>query len=216
MTWLLNTVFGMENLRDQTVDNFLFMEEDYVVAPTVYSTVIKGLNAIDQFESETNGGFFGVGLEGKKVVDYFYVAPFTSGPMTMSRQVFAKLQTTAEDYCTVDDYNWDWSLVQTAYAGHLPHTMLVSGRPQVRHIGATGGMHSSQLTVKERRQALRSGEFDTAFEAREVYSCGPINPLKPKRQFGGWGHPADVLHCIDLFSNHSTLLQNQKFIDGHL
>jgi hypothetical protein len=45
------------------VNDFMFLEEDYVVAPTVYLTVLNGLNAIIQLEDDSDGGFLGVGLD---------------------------------------------------------------------------------------------------------------------------------------------------------
>ena len=118
-TWLLNAVFSMH--FDETVHNFLFIEEDYVLAPTAYSTIVNGLNAIDQFEKEDD--FVGVGLDCTEAGssaepfwiddDAFFADIFRSGPMTMNRAVYRELRDHADDYCNFDDYNWDWSLVHT-------------------------------------------------------------------------------------------------------
>ena len=130
---------------DGIADNFLFMEEDYVVAPTVYSSIIGGLNAMEQFPNEVEGGFLGVGLVPKApqhptVFDpsAYNIAPFSTGPMTMSRDSLRKLKESALDYCLIDDYNWDWSLVNTISSGKLPSALLFPGKPQAVHIGVEG------------------------------------------------------------------------------
>lgn len=199
-TWLMKTVFDM-HFGNQVIENFMFLEEDYLVAPTVYSTILQGLNAIKQFEHKTDERFFGVGLDvgvRQRAFDYFSLEPFTTGPMTMSRSVFTQLQEHAADYCRIDDYNWDWSMVQAASMGRIPHTLLVPGRPQVRHIGAIGGMHSAHFTNKQRREALRTDPFTTRFAGKKVYYCGHSEALKHEKLFGGWAHPRDQEHCLEV------------------
>jgi hypothetical protein len=61
-TWMLNTVFAMK-FDSLEVDNFLFLEEDYIVAPTVYSTIASGLNVMESLEKKLDDGFFGIALD---------------------------------------------------------------------------------------------------------------------------------------------------------
>jgi hypothetical protein len=51
-----------------------------------------------------------------------------------------------------DDYNWDWSLVDLQGQVLLPHSVLLPGRPVVRHIGREDGLH---MTGKKQRQATK-------------------------------------------------------------
>jgi hypothetical protein len=46
---MMKTVFALP-FDVQVVENFLFMEHDYIVAPTVHSTIVQGLNAMKQFK----------------------------------------------------------------------------------------------------------------------------------------------------------------------
>jgi hypothetical protein len=61
-TWMLNTAFAMK-FDSLEVDNFFFLEEDYVVAPTFYSTIASGLNVMESLEKKLDGGFFGIALD---------------------------------------------------------------------------------------------------------------------------------------------------------
>lgn len=212
-TWLLTTVFAMD-FGDGVVDNFLFMEEDYVVAPTVYSTIIGGLNAMDQFSNLTSSGFLGVGLVAGKMqkvsrfrTSSFNAAAFTTGPMTLSRDVFLKLQASPSDYCLVDEYNWDWSIVHTAYLGHLPHTMIFPGKQQAMHIGVEGGMHNELLSAQDRRKALAKDPFDLKFAGTDFCDLGAIPMIQHSKGFGGWGHAKDMSHCLSFFSNNTAQIK---------
>ena len=55
-TWLINTVFNLKETKN--VDGFLFLEEDYIVAPTIYETIQKGYNYIDTKHRQNH--FFGL------------------------------------------------------------------------------------------------------------------------------------------------------------
>lgn len=61
-TWMLKTIFEMK-FDSLQVDNFLLLEEDYIVAPTVYSTIASGLNVMAAREKELDDGFFGIALD---------------------------------------------------------------------------------------------------------------------------------------------------------
>ena len=58
-TWLINTVFNMDETKN--IEGFLFMEEDYIVAPTVFETIQKGYSYIDA--KERRHEFFGLELD---------------------------------------------------------------------------------------------------------------------------------------------------------
>ena len=62
-TWLFKTIFSREDFISKNIDTFLFLEEDYIVAPTVYQALVGGLNAMNEFEKETRRGFLGLSLD---------------------------------------------------------------------------------------------------------------------------------------------------------
>lgn len=205
-TWMINEVFGLKETKD--ADAFLFLEEDYIVAPTVYETVQNGFNYID--ESDRQNDFFGVTLDPTE--GYGKVVPraaagkwiekqFVTGPMAIRRDMFAKIKANARDYCTFDDYNWDWSVVHLMVKRALPYKVLVPSKLQAAHIGMEGGLHENSVGLAKIRamkfHVKNLGPFHGKPDApfTRYMSMRPAN----KRGFGGWGHPADHEHCLKLF-----------------
>jgi hypothetical protein len=132
--------------------------------------------------------------------DTWYAEIFRSGPMTMSRVVYDKFREHAKEFCHVDDYNWDWSIVNLQGLGLLPHTMLFPSRTQVRHIGTTEGMHIDKEDggapdyVPERRKKELE-KLDTRFKGTKFYGDVKVD-REERKGYGGWGHPADQDHCM--------------------
>jgi len=85
--------------------------------------------------------------------------------------------------------------------GALPHKVLVPHKLQVAHIGLAGGLHESAITEqKMARMKLLSNlqpfhdKPDGSKLVRSQHSRKPHD-----QGFGGWGHPADHYHCLELF-----------------
>ena len=202
-TWLLNTVFDMEETKD--VDGFLFLEEDYVVAPTIYETIHNGFTYIDDGRREK---YFGLTFDPTEGYSYkpipgveWIERRFTTGPMAIRRDMFSIIREHATYYCTYDDYNWDWSIVSLMNKKYLPFQILVPGVLQVAHIGLEGGLHEKSINLKKRVMfdQLRKtiGPFHSKVNKLYRKSMNAINmKMKP---YGGWGHPADHEHCLKLF-----------------
>jgi hypothetical protein len=105
-TWMMNEVFKMEELKN--ADGFFFMEEDYVVAPTIYETIENGLDYI-----QDKSTYFGLTLD--PTDGFSFKAPphrgwiekrFVTGPMVLMRDMFQKIKENAKAYCEFDEYNW--------------------------------------------------------------------------------------------------------------
>jgi N-acetylglucosaminyltransferase II (MGAT2) len=209
-SWLLTSIFTKIHELDH-IDNFLFSEEDYVVAPTIYKAIVNGLNAIEEVEHESNLEYFGLELtvtfgNNRPVLerldtDAWRSSAFLSGPMTLSRRVFSKIQKHAATYCGMDgfdEYNWDWTLVHMQSLGYIPHTVLLPGakHPLVEHIGIQDGLHTHKAYNFSSVETL-----NVVFHGTRVY-VEDVNPPERKEQgFGGWGHPADKNHCMSLFES---------------
>lgn len=108
-TWMLKTVFGMN------YTSLAILEEDYVVAPTIYETVITGLRLLEdlsQGDNEDDDGYFGLTLEasiskdGEISDEGWDISSFTSGPMVLTRNSWNVIQQNANGFCSYDDYNW--------------------------------------------------------------------------------------------------------------
>jgi alpha-1,6-mannosyl-glycoprotein beta-1,2-N-acetylglucosaminyltransferase len=210
---MLKTVFELEFDGSLQVNNFFFLEEDYIVAPTVYSTIVSGLNVMETHEKKLEGGFFGLALDPTEADnqyepdwiddDTWYADIFRSGPMTMRRSVFDTFRAHAKDFCTFDEYNWDWSIVAMQGKGLLPHTMLFPSRSQVKHIGTAEGMHADNKDAKytePRRDRLADEFLAQRFNGTKLYGSVDVD-RETRKGYGGWGHPADQSHCLKLLES---------------
>jgi hypothetical protein len=81
----------------------------------------------------------------------------------------------------------------------LPHTVLVPSRPQVLHIGLEGGMHEKDIKPGVRAAFQRSGGVAPSFHSDEIVGNVNVNRKVHNGGYGGWGHPADHQHCLNLF-----------------
>lgn len=206
----MNTVFGMEEVKD--ADGFFFLEEDYTVAPTIYETIENGLEYLDK-APEAAGHYFGITLDPTE--GYAFAPPakkgwlkkrFVTGPMVLRRDMFQKIKDNASEYCQFDEYNWDWSIVHMMGKQLIPHLVLVPNVLQVAHIGLEGGLHENSIT---KQKEARMKHFKILHAFHDKPSRAQITPfqhfLKPHDHgFGGWGHPADQHHCLELFGHKQT------------
>jgi len=203
-TWMIKTVFAMD-FPGQDVDAVAFFEEDYVVSPTIYETVVSGLNLYDKLshEKDEEKGFFGVVLEGRVsrhevVAEGWYIKDFSSGPMVLTRDTYKSLVKNANEFCTYDDYNWDWSIVHLMNEGLLPSRVLYPSIPQVMHVGIVGGIHAGKLS-RWQLYATMNSKFPLPFHGTKfVGATKEVNQTVPKEPFGGWGHEADHKHCLEM------------------
>ena len=119
---MMNQVFDEKHLasldtKDQAAlkraDSFLFLEEDYIVAPTIYSTIQSGIKLTN--EGDNKGKYFGVVLDPSEAFtlpieqlpkNVWTIRHFVSGPMVLGREMFQEIKANSQLYCTFDDYNW--------------------------------------------------------------------------------------------------------------
>lgn len=207
-SWMMNEVFQLKELT--SIGGFLFLEEDYIVAPTVYENIKKGFAYIDSKGRREE--FFGVTLD--PTDGYAFKVPkegsewierkFVTGPMAIRRDIFAKISSHARDFCKFDDYNWDWSIVNLMSKGYVPFKVLCPKAVQAAHIGLEGGMHEDAVTAKKRIKRMRkiltkNGKLEPYHSDVGVPGTQRILPPDNKDGFGGWGHPADQEHCMKVF-----------------
>ncbi|KAL3939557.1 MAG: hypothetical protein SGBAC_005744 [Bacillariaceae sp.] len=207
-TWMINEVFALVGVKN--ADGFLFMEEDYIVAPSIYETLQTGFGFLDQ--DSRRDEYFGLTLD---ITDNFAnkipnkrnrwtTKRFVSGPMTIGRRMFDRLKLSSNKYCEFDDYNWDWSIVHLMGNGLLPYKTLVPNEPQVLHIGIDGGLHDHHENL-ELEEAMTNGlqpfHVKLSVDPSEVGRFMDF-PKAHDQGYGGWGHPADHEHCKKLFHGH--------------
>lgn len=208
-TWMLNEVFSLNITTERgRANNFVFLEEDYILGPSIYEAVRTGLEILEEAEKYAPGGLLGLELdptfagarkEQKALGEKWYFIEWTTGPMTLSRNVFERIKQSADIFCSFDDYNWDWSLVKMAREGKIPYTVLGPARMLAKHIGVDG-MHTEQLKkIKRKQHDIRLVPWvGKTFQRRKV-------AVRKAPGFGGWAHPADQEHCRDIFSGTANV-----------
>jgi len=73
-------------------------------------------------------------------------------------------------------------------------------RPQVLHIGFEGGMHSKDIKPIVRAAFERSGGLAPTFHGTAIAGSMIVKKKVHAKGYGGWGHPADQQHCMDLLT----------------
>jgi len=81
--------------------------------------------------------------------------------------------------------------------GLIPHTLLMPVQPLANHIGIEGGMHAHKMSKAAREKLMK---IETKFYGTQLIGRAAPAPKKMKQPFGGWGHPSDQQHCMDLLA----------------
>ena len=167
-------------------DALLFLEEDYTVAPTLFSNMLAGLQRCSPADC------FGVVFEPKRQTLGWVSQTFRTGPMVIRRDMWNKIWAAKKQFCMFDDYNWDWSVVHLMSLGLLPYKVISTGKPQVSHDAGSSGMHHNQGAVKL-----------SPFVPNDTTKSVLARPSK-HRGYGGWAHPEDHEHCLKGISNPTS------------
>lgn len=90
--------------------------------------------------------------------------------------------------------------------GMLPYLVLVPNQLQVAHIGLGGGLHENAITEQKmaKMKVLKYLKpFHDKLVTDDVVEFQHGRRPHPKG-FGGWGHPADHYHCMELFGEKES------------
>ena len=139
--------------------------------------------------------------------------------MAFNRTVWNQFRQCSNLFCSVDDYNWDWSLLHVAQKC-LPSILsdtkepdkkfvlgaLVLKAPRVFHIGECGVHHrkascaSDTTTLRKAEYSLNSARRAKTLFPASLRAKNLINSkvLKLKKSNGGWGDPRDKDLCLSL------------------
>ncbi|XP_063300191.1 alpha-1,6-mannosyl-glycoprotein 2-beta-N-acetylglucosaminyltransferase-like [Pelobates fuscus] len=134
-----------------------------------------------------------------------WVAPKHRSAIAMSRELYYKLMGCLAEFCTYDDYNWDWSLqhVSASCLAHplrvlstlLPRVLTLPAKEEDGVCGRTGPCESSEgaselLRVRVRELSGRLFPKTLAVTSRQQDVRNP-----PQRNNGGWGDIRDHVLC---------------------
>lgn len=119
--------------------------------------------------------------------------------MGISREVYYKLMGCSNEYCTYDDYNWDWTIQNlSGTCISKPLKVLVARGSRVLHTGDCG-LHQKEacrpelaLTkVQESLQKAKPALFPQAFTVTDHGQA----QHQPHMKNGGWGDIRDHALC---------------------
>ncbi|CAN0401569.1 unnamed protein product [Lampetra fluviatilis] len=205
--WKLHFVWDRLNAINAHDGLVLLIEEDHYLLPDFYVVLQKmwdmqkrecpdcdilslgSYDMVDNFEGKSDK------LEG---------LPWQSSRhnmgMAIGRLTYKRLLACTQEFCTYDDYNWDWTLQHLTVAC-LPHPLkaLVLQAPRVCHTGGCGMHHQGPCDAEGEARRLAEHVaanaphlYPTALQILQMHYVSPINPHTVN---GGWGDKRDHALC---------------------
>ncbi|XP_076678275.1 alpha-1,6-mannosyl-glycoprotein 2-beta-N-acetylglucosaminyltransferase isoform X2 [Andrena cerasifolii] len=144
--------------------------------------------------------------------------------MAFNRVTWIKLKKCASQFCSYDDYNWDWSLQHIAQTclppskgvGVAPRTesglvTMMMRAPRVFHIGECGVHHKktnceSTAAIAKVQNVLRAAR-DHLFPTQLMLTvAGTAKKTKLRKGNGGWGDVRDHRLCWNITASPDLVL----------
>lgn len=198
--WLHNFVFNEVLDAAKYKGVTLFLEEDMYLSPDalhVLDLMQRAVPGADMYILNDNRGLLSRD-QAAQVLQSHWV--YNMG-LAMGERAWSKIARCATSFCTVNDYNWDWSL-QAVGARCVPgqFTTAVMQGSRLFHIGKCGGMHfhgaadCDALALRAMRLLLqmRALLFPEALTVSKAAA-----PARVGRPNGSWGDPRDQRLCLD-------------------
>ncbi|UJR33200.1 hypothetical protein I4U23_020655 [Adineta vaga] len=217
--WKLNYVFNsIEILQNRTDLLLLLLEEDFYLSPDALIFLKKMEEEKPRLCPEclfyTLGNLEKSGRQfeklSSKVSIAYWHARYNLG-MTISYSLWVLLVKYAEEFCNIDDYNWDWSLVYLAQQRLNYPRVMWSSATRLIHLGSCGTHHKK--TCSSESDIARWKETDKFYDVNKQHLF-PTKPLsvhlkyeakRPVKQTnGGWSDLRDRQLCL------SFALKNTK------
>lgn len=204
--WKLNMVFsGIKVLKNQKAP-MLFIEDDHFVAPDIINmmkltTELKeskcphcNIISLGTYESMTNYNTYG----GQVNVLAWESSKHNMG-MVLDKKFYDDLLEKSKEFCSYDDYNWDWSL---QYVGSTVfktgiHTMFIK-TPHVMHMGCNGFHKSSNCVIEslyDKFNNLMKEQNSYLFPKTLSIVSDNQSKKRPGSPNGGWGDIRDQSLC---------------------
>ncbi|XP_017542682.1 alpha-1,6-mannosyl-glycoprotein 2-beta-N-acetylglucosaminyltransferase [Pygocentrus nattereri] len=206
--WKLHFVFERVKVLQGYKDFAVFIEEDNYILPDFYQFFKSMTNHRKSHCEDCDllalGNHDGVSRfveRSAKTETSGWMSTKHNIGMGISRDVYYKLMGCNSEFCTYDDYNWDWTLQNlSGTCIQKPLKVLVACGTRVLHTGDCG-LHQKDTCHPD--LALQKVETDL----REVTSAlfpqtltltghGPVEH-KPHMKNGGWGDVRDHTLCIN-------------------
>nr|XP_057930468.1 alpha-1,6-mannosyl-glycoprotein 2-beta-N-acetylglucosaminyltransferase [Doryrhamphus excisus] len=184
----------------------VFLEEDNYILPDFfhfYTSMIEFRNNncpdCDVLALGNHNEPHGFATLSNKVLTTGWMSTKHNIGVAISREVYYKLMGCNKDFCTYDDYNWDWTLQHlSGTCISKPLKVLVAQGSRVLHTGDCG-LHQKQncrpewalQKVEQTLQAAKSGFFPSSL----VITASEKAEHKEHMKNGGWGDIRDHNLC---------------------
>lgn len=205
--WKLQHIFtGVTATRDHK-GLVLLLEEDHYVAPDFYVMLKKMYEEKQKNLPQCNILTLGTYDKNRVYRDRADKADVTDWHsskhnmgMALDKSTWESLQNCKEQFCSYDDYNWDWTLQHISKSCLKPPlAALVLRSPRVFHIGECGIHHNGKCNADE---LVRKIEETLNTNKRYLFpSTLIVSPqtrplkIKPPKPNGGWGDVRDHTLC---------------------
>ncbi|KAL5518054.1 hypothetical protein EMCRGX_G003725 [Ephydatia muelleri] len=207
--WKINTVFDHLTTTSTYSGYIILLEEDHFLSPDFVDVTRKLISLVNLRCADCdliNLGTYSLGSYhdiGNKVTTEAWNAGKNNMGFGMNRHTWNMLKTCAKEFCTHDDYNWDWTLQSLGYSC-LKRTIkvMVIKAPRVFHIGSCGGVHHSATACNpdEAAQTVRShltSQKPHLFPSSlDLYDNSNMPPASRGMNYGGWGDLRDHNLCM--------------------
>ncbi|XP_059083271.1 alpha-1,6-mannosyl-glycoprotein 2-beta-N-acetylglucosaminyltransferase-like isoform X3 [Tigriopus californicus] len=209
--WKANRIFDQLEVTKHHTGLVLFLEEDHHVAED-FLHVLNLAHAECQ-SNQPNCDIICLGSYLKHInyqrnhktadLTQWISAKHNMG-MAFDREIWRKLHHCRAEFCSFDDYNWDWSL-QHVSSSCLPERMqvLLLKAPRVFHIGECGVHHKKKdcqtSKVVSKVQDILKAASKYLYPMNLVVTKSTLRK-KPKtsKGNGGWGDRRDKALCMNM------------------
>ncbi|XP_055349424.1 alpha-1,6-mannosyl-glycoprotein 2-beta-N-acetylglucosaminyltransferase-like [Paramacrobiotus metropolitanus] len=218
--WKFTQVFRhIKVLRNHTGPK-IFLEEDHYVSPDIIYTLNKTLQIqtkdcpkcviiLGDYPKEHRWPY----LDWDQMEWSWFFSGGNNMGMVLNQRFAGVLSQCAKRFCTIDEYNWDWTL-QHLNVGCFQERLqiLKVEAPRVWHVGDCG-THTSrdskkkcgtlqQVDTLENVKRLLRNKTDVMFpkEMRVVKKLRRNVPSSPS-PYGGWADPRDHSLCLSVIKD---------------
>lgn len=214
--WKLNHVYSGLAVTKDFHGTIVLLEDDHYLMPDFIYMLKKMSTQRSSICPECNlfslGNYklqFDAYASGEVVVNKF-VSSKHNMAMAFNRTLYERIKVHAKEFCTYDDYNWDWTLQHVGklhLAGDI--VTLVPHLSRAFHMGQCGIHHvnqdcdpSSQVLQFERQIGESRGLLFPQTLTRAASSVSDISvPSINPNENGGWGDPRDHQLCLSFASS---------------
>ncbi|XP_067884486.1 alpha-1,6-mannosyl-glycoprotein 2-beta-N-acetylglucosaminyltransferase-like [Heterodontus francisci] len=203
--WMLHFVWekvlSIRNYRGSV----LFIEEDSYLLPDFYH-FYQLMNQLQSSEYQDcqllSLGTHQTLEHDKEVARRIDLVGWTAGKhnmgIGMKREVFSSIAHCLKEFCTYDDYNWDWSLQYiSAHCLPRPLKVMVPRLPRIYQTSDCGMQQQCEPNTAAKRMAsvLASAQSYLFPSSLDIGLNQDATPNRPHTKNGGWGDVRDHRLC---------------------